>query len=419
MAPTAAEAEMLHTLAAHPELALPNTTTQRGEHQPVEQCEQALGAALEENVCDFLRRHGRLLRYDDLALFERRLNAMDTRDSMLADVLQDLRLRLSPAPQRRSATVRNRRFNYLARRLAATEYFSVEAMAARRPELYVQYTQDKNVSAESNSVGIDPADAAVERAEAEAAQVKKFRNEVGAPSRSPAPVAHWGALPPADKLQSATASGSAGKHGAMWGEFETSSATEDAVQSKKLRDELADTFTERGRQEQLQQGCGKQPDGVSSCGQIVADVQRMSTGAPGTVGAESQAAAGGLNGGTGVGVSSWQAGSADEPDEDSSAYQLAEFTEAMKRLWLNGEDSLFDYDEVDLNAANDDWQQQQQDEEEDYFNGEGDDSATGGDDGWDDDGDGTEGGRGQRPSEANRKREREALRARALAALSS
>ena len=208
----------------------------------------------------------------------------------------------------------------------------------------------------------------------------------------------------------------------MWGEFETSGAAEDAAQSKKLRAELADTFAERGRQEQLQQG--NQPDAGSSCGQIVADIQRMSASTSGHVDTEPQAAGlrvGGLNGGAGMGVSSWQAGSEDEPDEESSAYQLAEFTEAMKRLWLNGEDQLFDYDEVDLNPANDDWQQQQQDQEDDYFNGDDGDSATGGDGGWDDDGDGDgmERGRGQRPSEASRQREREALRARALAALSS
>eukprot|EP01043_Picozoa_sp_COSAG02_P029876 COSAG02_NODE_1879_length_10557_cov_2.360976_4_plen_541_part_00 len=438
VAPTAAEAEMLRALAAHPELALPNTTTQRGEHQPLEQCEQALRAALSADVCGFLRRHGRLLRYEDLALFERRIDALDTRDSMLADVLEDLRLRLSPAPQRRSATVRNRRFNYLARRLVATDYFTVEAMAARRPELYAQYIQDKTVGNESD---MDPAEAAVEHAEIEAAQIKKFRNEVGASGRSPepvvhsrpAPVAHWGALPPAGKSEngaggkSCTAratSGSIGNQGGMWGEFETSSAAEDAAQSKKLRDELADTFVERSRQEQLQQG--KQPNGGSSCGQIVADIQRMSASASGHASTETHdtgLGVGSLNGGAGVGVSSWQAGAEDGPDEESSAYQLAEFTEAMKRLWLNGEDQLFDYDEVDLNAANDDWQQQQQDQEDDYFNGddEDDDCTTGGDGGWDDDGDGDrmERARGQRPSEASRKREREALRARALAALSS
>ena len=120
-----------------------------------------------------------------------------------------------------------------------------------------------------------------------------------------------------------------------------------------------------------------------------------------------------------MGVSPWQAGAVDEADEDSSAYQLVEFTEAMKRLWLNGEDTLFDYDAVDLNAANDDWQQQQQDQEDDYFNGEDADSASGEDGEWDGNGGGMGSGRGQQPSEASRKRERDALRARALAALSS
>ena len=417
----AAEAEMLRALAAHPELALPNATTQRGEDQPLDQCEQALSAALAADVCDFLRRHGRLLRYDDLALFERRLEAGGTHDSMLADVLKDLRLRLSPASQRRSATVRNRRFNYLTRRLAATEYFSVEAMASRRPELYAQYTKDEAAGDETHGGGMEPADAAVEQAAREAAQVKKFRNEVGAPTRSPAPVAHWGALPAGDRPQEAAkgcaarSSGLAGSsRGGMWGEFEPSSAAEDAAQSKKLRDELADTFTERGRQEQLRQG--NQPGGDISCGQIVADIQRMATGTSGSARPELSRD---VNGGTGMGVSPWQAGAVDEADEDSSAYQLVEFTEAMKRLWLNGEDTLFDYDAVDLNAANDDWQQQQQDQEDDYFNGEDADSASGEDGEWDGNGGGMGSGRGQQPSEASRKRERDALRARALAALSS
>ena len=410
-----AEAEMLRALAAHPELALPNVTTQRGEDQPLDECEQALRAALAADVCDFLRRHGRLLRYDDLALFDRRLDGGDTRDSMLADVLKDLRLRLSPASQRRSATVRNRRFNYLTRRLAATDYFSVEAMASRRPELYAQYTKDKVAGDETHGGSMDPPNA-VEQAAIEDAQAKKFRNEVGASS-----VAHWGALPAAEQSQdvggnscAARSTGLAGSRERMWGEFETSSATEDAAQSKKLRQELADTFTERGRQEQLRHG--SQPDDDRSCGQIVADIQRMATGTTGNSRAE---LSGAVNGETGMGVSPWQAGAADEADEDSTAYQLMEFTEAMKRLWLNGEEALFDYDAVDLNAANDDWQQQQQDQEEDYFNGEDEYSASGEDGEWNDNGDGIVSTRRQQPSEASRKRERDALRARALAALSS
>ena len=447
-----AEAEMLRALANHPELALPNSTTQRGEQQPAEQCEQVLRAALAEDVCGFLRRHGRLLRYGDLALFDGRPAVGPSGGAVLAEVLADLRLRLSPAKERKGATVRNRRFNYLARQLTTTDYFSVEMMTARRPDLYAQYTRgDKEPAGDGHSASSmcdDDDDDAVVRAEAEAAQVKKLRSEFSAPSsvqsRDSAPPALWGALPAAGQSVQAgvgageSQSGGGGAGGGMWGEFAPSSAAEDATHSRKLREELTDSFAERGlaeqqRQQRQQQLCGGPGGGGgNTCGQIIADIQHSASSASGSHSAAASRAGGSSASATGAG-SGGPFGEAAEteshrPDEESATYQLSEFTDTMKRMWLNGEDeAFFDYDVVDLNAANDDWQQQQRDEEDDYFNGndDDDDGDEGDDDDDDDDGFGDDddemGGRrsARASSEGGRKRERDALRARALAALAS
>ena len=218
---------IVQRVARHPLLALPDAT-QRGDELPESEREAMLEQALAASPAAFLRRYGRLLALQDLPAFAEAAAGSNA----LQDELQELQMRLSPPCDRRSALVRNRRWTFLSKKLGSTDYFSVELMAARRPELYEQYTAPADgprAPHSAASAAAAPMDANQGRSEPATAgssvalpQPAERWGESAAAAQPCQPAAHWGALPPGPPAATAPgAGGGAGAGAGRWGEFTT------------------------------------------------------------------------------------------------------------------------------------------------------------------------------------------------------
>ena len=338
---------IVQRVARHPLLALPDAT-QRGDELPESEREAMLEQALAASPAAFLRRYGRLLALQDLPAFAEAAAGSNA----LQDELQELQMRLSPPCDRRSALVRNRRWTFLSKKLGSTDYFSVELMAARRPELYEQYTAPADGPRAPHSAASDaaaPMDANQGRSEPATAgssvalpQPAERWGETAAAAQPCQPAAHWGALPP--EPPAATASGAGGGAGAAagagrWGEFTTDApAAEGKAEAglTTLQTELSESLTATSRGESAS-AAGGQP---RSCGQLLSEIQS----GPGSAAGAGARAGAGAGAGAGAacswGDSSGMEGAAGSqgPDVDSATYQLQEFGETMRRLWLEGQD---------------------------------------------------------------------------------
>ena len=318
--------EWLCRLAAHPELCLPHatqrSTVEGGKAEGDGEAQRELAGQLRADFDGFLRRHSALFAPEDLGAVEAAAGravtvagAGSSASRAIEEQLDCLRMRFRPPRERMDSVVRNRRYLFLRRQLALTEYFTPDAMRQRAPEVYAQYVASPPGAATASD---DPGTLDKAYVDEEMNQMRKMRQECLA--EAPA--------------SNAPLVGGAGRVGGAGG------------------------------------------------------TQALA----GAVPKEADADRGG--------------------DVESSAYQLRELEEEMKRRWLSGEDAAwFDYDTVDLNGSYDDWQQQQRDREDEYFEEDEDGSS---------DADGEVGNASRkRTRDQSRTSAREALRARALAALSA
>jgi hypothetical protein len=134
---------ILHALAANPQLCLPSSS-QRGDGGEADNAAAAPHAALGQlreawaaDPCAFLSRHGQLLRAEDLDALDA-MPGVGGNGSAASDLLAELRLRASRPADRKTSVIKNRRFRYL-QHFAKTEYFSLESIQRRCPEVYAQY----------------------------------------------------------------------------------------------------------------------------------------------------------------------------------------------------------------------------------------------------------------------------------------